>query len=152
MSSVRVRAAHEATLTHPAAAVWRYFHWPNLALMQPAGFFADITYGDQQPNPGATRTVHLGAGHGNGAPLREVLESSNPTTMCLRYRIVDPAPMPVENYRGQVRVEPLTASSCVVKFESECTPNGMDVPTWRETYAAMQQASIEFIARTLANG
>jgi Polyketide cyclase / dehydrase and lipid transport len=152
VSPVRARAIHEATVPHPAAAVWRYFHWPNLALMQPAGFFADITYGDQQPNPGATRTILLGAGHGNGAPLREVLESSDPATVCLRYQIVDPAPMPVENYRGQVRVEPLTAASCVVEFESECTPKGMDDATWRETYAAMQHASMEFIARTLANG
>jgi len=53
----RVHASHEATLPHPAAAVWRYFHWPNLALMQPGGFFARIDYDEQRPVPGATRTL-----------------------------------------------------------------------------------------------
>ena len=111
----RVHASHEATLPHPAAAVWRYFHWPNLALMQPGGFFADIAYGDQRPVSGATRTILLGGGHGDGTPLREILESSDTAAMCLRYRIVDPAPMPVEGYRGEVKVQPIDDSNCIVE-------------------------------------
>jgi len=75
VSRARVRASHEAVLEHPAAAVWRYFDWPNLALMQPGGFFADVVYDDQRAIPGAARTIVLGAGHGDGTPLREVLES-----------------------------------------------------------------------------
>ena len=149
MSPPRVRALHEAVLEHPAAAVWRYFDWPNLPLMQPGGFFADVVYDDQRAVPGASRTIILGVGHGDGAPLREVLESCDSAEMRLRYRIVDPAPMPIENYRGEVCVLPVSAGSCMVQFSSECTLNGIDAATWRTTYRAMQQANIEFIARTL---
>ncbi len=151
MTQPRVHASHEATLPYPAAAVWRYFHWPNLALMQPGGFFADIAYGDQRPVSGATRTILLGGGHGDGTPLREILESSDPTSMCLRYRIVDPAPMPVEGYRGEVKVQPIDGANCTVSFSCECVPKDMDAETWRETYKAMQQVSIEFIGRALAS-
>lgn len=151
MTRSRVHASHEASLPHPAAAVWRYFHWPNLALMQPGGFFADIAYGDQRPVSGATRTILLGGGHANGTPLREILESSDPAEMLLRYRIVDPAPMPVEDYRGEVKVHPIGESSCTVTFSCECIAKDMDAATWRETYKAMQQVSIEFIARALAS-
>jgi len=146
----RVHASHEATLPHPAAAVWRYFHWPNLALMQPGGFFARIDYDEQRPVPGATRTILLGGGHGDGTPLRELLESSDPKRMHLRYRIVDPAPMPVERYRGEVQVRPIDDENCTVNFSCECIPKHMDAATWRETYKAMQQVSIEFIRRALA--
>lgn len=136
-------------LEHPAAAVWRYFDWPNLALMQPGGFFADVVYDDQRAIPGAARTIVLGAGHGDGTPLREVLESCDVDEMRLRYRIVDPAPMPVEDYRGEVRVLATGDTRCTVQFSSDCTLNGIEAATWRETYRAMQQASLEFIARSI---
>jgi hypothetical protein len=149
VSRSRVSASYEASLDLPAAAVWRYFDWPNLALMLPGGFFADVVYDDQRAVAGASRTIVLGAGNGDGTPLREVLESCDGDAMQLRYRILDPAPMPIERYRGAVRVLPTGDASCAVQFSSDCTLNGIDAATWRETYRAMQQANLEFIARSL---
>ena len=151
MTRPRVRASYEATLAHPAAAVWRYFDWPNLELMRTGGFFAEIEYGEREPISGATRLIRLGSGPGNGGAIREVLELSDSTTMQLRYRILDPSPMPIEQYRGEVRVRPTDASNCIVQFSSECVLNGIDTPSWRETYSAMQRANIDFVDRALAN-
>jgi hypothetical protein len=139
VNSSRVRAVHEATLPHPAASVWRYFHWPNLALMQPAGFFADIAYDDQRPVPGAV------------APLRSVAAMAT-ERRCARFwrRAIGgdasvlshrrSGPVPVEDYRGEVKVRPIAArvaGEVLLRVHAE----GIDAATWRATYAGMQQAT-----------
>jgi hypothetical protein len=148
-SDERIVATYEEDLEFAAAEVWPFFDWPNLHLMQPGGFFAEIDYAEPRPVAGATRTIRLG-GVGNGLPLVETLLESDPVAMRLRYRITDPAPMPIRCYEGDVRVESIDAERCRVHFASSCTLSGIDAATWRAAYRDMQRGSLQFIAQTLA--
>ena len=148
-ASAHVRVTYEDVLEFAAADVWPFFDWRNLERMLPGGFFADVNYHSREPIPGATRTVRLADGVGNGHPLREVLIDNDCEAMRLRYRIDDPAPMPVAAYSGEVSVEPIDSTRCRVRFESVCVPNGIDASTWRDLYRSMQRANLEFIAKTL---
>jgi hypothetical protein len=145
----RIVATYEQDLEFAAADVWPFFDWPNLHLMQPAGFFAEIDYAERRAVPGAMRTIKLG-GAGNALPLNETLLENDPVAMRLRYRIVDPAPMPIRDYDGEVRVEPLDASRCRVRFASRCTLDGIDAAAWRAVYRDVQKGALRFIAQMLA--
>ena len=148
-SADRIVATHEQDLEFAAADVWPFFDWPNLHLMQPAGFFAEIDYAERRAVPGAMRTIRLG-GVGNGLPLVEILLENDPVAMRLRYRIVDPAPMPIRDYDGEVRVESLDPMRCRVRFASRCVLDGIDAAAWRAAYRDMQRDGLCFIAQTLA--
>jgi hypothetical protein len=117
--------------------------------MRPAGFFAEIRYAERRPIAGATRSILLGGDRGNGATLEEILEQCDADAMQLKYRIADPAPMPIADYRGEVSVTALDTTHCVVRFTCECMLNGIDEAQWRELYGAMQRDSVEFIRRSL---
>jgi len=150
MTNARVHVVHDEIVSAPAEAVWPYFNWPNLERMQEGGFFEAVSYEERRSIPGATRSIRLGGGNGNGQPLREQLELADPVAMRLRYRILDPAPMPIANYRGEVNVRALDAVRCCVRFECECVLNGIDESTWRDLYRNMQRANIAFIDKSLA--
>ncbi len=147
----RVRVAHEEFVAAPAAAVWPYFDWPNLERMQPGGFFLDIRYDERRSIPGATRSIRLGGANGNGARLNEMLEHCDPQAMQMHYRVIDPAPMPIADYRGEVSVRVVDATHCVVRFACEATLQGIDEQAWRETYRAMQRDSVDFIRRQVTD-
>lgn len=150
MTAARVRVTHEERIAAAAADVWPFFDWPNLERMQPAGFFAEIRYAERSPIAGATRSIRLGGDRGNGAMLNEILERCDADTMQLRYRIADPAPMPIADYHGEVSVNVVDATHCIVRFACVCTLNGIDEAQWRELYRAMQRESVEFIRRSLS--
>lgn len=149
MTAARVRVVHEERVAAAASDVWPFFDWPNLERMQGAGFFAEIRYAQRRPIAGATRSIRLGGGHGNGATLEEILEQCDTDAMQLTYRIADPAPMPIADYRGEVSVTALDTTRCVVRFTCDCVLNGIDEAQWRELYGAMQRDSVEFIRRSL---
>jgi hypothetical protein len=150
VTAARVRVAHEEHIAAAAAEVWPFFDWPNLERMQPAGLFAEIRYAERRPIAGATRSIRLGGDRGKGAVLNEILERCDADVMQLRYRIADPAPMPIADYRGEVSVIALDETRCVVRFSCDCTLNGIEEAQWRELYCAMQRESIGFIRRALS--
>jgi hypothetical protein len=57
------------------------------------------------------------------APIEEVLESMNHEAMTYSYTIPRGLPMPVSNYRADVRVESIAESSCQVHWHSTAQPN-----------------------------
>lgn len=57
------------------------------------------------------------------APIEEVLESMNHQAMTYSYTIPRGLPMPVTNYRADVRVESIDESSCKVHWHSSAQPN-----------------------------
>ncbi|HET6470537.1 MAG TPA: SRPBCC family protein [Pseudomonadales bacterium] len=148
LSEDRIVATYAEDLPFAARAVWPFFDWPNLERMRPAGLFAAVEYGDARPVPGAVRTIRLG-GVGNGLPLVETLLECDADGMRLRYRIVDPAPMPIRDYSGEVGVEALGSARCRVRFASTCVLNGIDAAGWRTAYRDMQRSSLAFIAVAL---
>lgn len=150
MTTARVRVVHEEHIAAAAADVWPFFDWPNLERMQPGGLFAEIRYAERRPIAGATRSIRLGGDRGDGAVLDEILERCDAATMQLRYRIADPAPMPIADYRGEVSVTAVDATHCVVRFACDCTLNGIDEAQWRKLYCAMQRESVEFIRKALS--
>jgi len=147
-SADRVIATYDEDLPFAADVVWPFFDWPNLDRMRPAGLFAAVEYGEARRIAGAMRTIRLG-GVGNGLPLVETLLECDADAMRLRYRIVDPAPMPIRDYSGEVRVESLGAARSRVCFASQCVLNGIDTDAWRAAYRDMQRGSLRFIASTL---
>ncbi|MFT6758326.1 MAG: hypothetical protein ACJA0M_002217 [Chitinophagales bacterium] len=57
------------------------------------------------------------------APIEEVLESMNHEAMTYSYTIPRGLPMPVTNYRADVRVEAVNDVSCRVHWHSSAQPN-----------------------------
>jgi len=123
-----------------ADAVWPYFDWPNLERMLAGGFFRSVVYRDRTPIAGARRTIETDIGR-----LEEELVACDVRDRTLRYRILDPAPLPLASYRGTVIVEPIGAQRCRVRFESACELSGLDASAWRTHYCEMQRAHLAYI-------
>jgi len=135
---------HAAVAVRMGAAaerVWPFLRWDNLEVMLPGGFFAAVDYEERRPVAGATRTITLG----DGRKIRERLEAVSEPDMAYAYRVIDLADFPLAEYVGHVRVTPAGAAACNLRFACEFTPLGITAGEWREIYAAMQQANIDFI-------
>lgn len=130
----------------PAAVVWEFVRWENLARMLPGGFFAAVTYDERRAVPGAKRRITLG----DGASLLERLEATDPDGFHLVYRMLDTGPFPIADYEGSVRISMAGPNACFVRFASKCSPVGHTDEEWRAQYAQMQAANVAFIRSQVA--
>lgn len=130
-----------ARIAAPAERVWPFLRWQSLETMLPGGFFKSVSYDERQPIIGATRTITLG----DGRQIRERLEAISAIDFAFSYRIIDTADFPLAEYLGHVRVTPAGETACSLRFACEFTPLGITADAWREIYAGMQNANIDFI-------
>jgi hypothetical protein len=140
-----VTLEHVERIEADADRVWPFFRWDNLAAMKAGGFFVDVVYRDRRGG-GAIREVTLG----NGARLVERLEAEDPVGRRLAYSMLDTGGVPIADYRGEVVVSACGPGACFVKFASTCTPVGLGVAEWRETWTGMQVANAAFIRAQVA--
>ena len=135
------RAEVTAHIGAPARAVWEYVRWENADVLERAGFFGRVEYGERRAIPGAERTLYTP----NGEAVRERLESVEPSEFRYVYRLVDPGPMPLREYVGEVRVVAEGDDRCRITVSSTFTPAGITETAWRERYEELEQALFAYI-------
>jgi hypothetical protein len=126
--------------------VWEWVRWENMERYVDAGIFARVVYDQRRAIPGATRNLHFPA----GPPVRERLESVDERQRRYSYSLIDPGPVPVRDYVGEVRIEPDGDDASWIHVASTCTPVGVSEEEWARTYAAMQEGLFTALRRAVA--
>jgi len=135
------RAAWCERLDAPASAVWNLVRWDNEAALIESGAFARVEYEERRPLPGATRWLHP---H-EGPPIRELLETIDGAEMRYSYRLLDPGPMPLRQYVGEVAIDSEDQSHCRLSVACTFETLGISEAQWIEAYEAMQKRLFEFL-------
>lgn len=109
--------------------VQRDFDYPSDRVWAVLGNFSDISWcmGIERvellgSGPGMTRKIYM---PGLGAPIEEVLESSDDAGLTFSYTIPRGNPMPVTNYLATVRVEDLGGARCRVHWSATAEATGI---------------------------
>lgn len=131
--AVRIRA--------PAAAVWRFFDWPNMALFYPAGQLRRVEYIEKSPVPGAVRELRFA----DGMQVSERLELYEPDVFHLVYRVIDTGSAPLAEYRGDLRITAAGPEACSVRLACEFTPLGAPAEEFVSFWKSLNHATLEFV-------
>ena len=137
MGSARVSERIEA----PASEVWNLVRWDNESALIDSGAFARVVYEERRPIAGATRALHPA----DGAPVRERLTSVDAARLSYVYSVIDPGPMPLQEYVGQACVEPEGERACRLTVSCTFTPRGISDEEWVAIYHAIQQRLIAYL-------
>ena len=126
----------ERTIEAPTTAVWALLEdFGNLDWYPGPSSVEVIGSG-----PGMTRRLHMDG----GITIEEVLETMDPAKQTLSYRIPN-IPMPVTDYRGDVRLEALDGGNNTKVFWScQLTPQGISEA---DTQAMMEGIYADMISK-----
>jgi len=85
----------------------------------------------------------------DGSVIREQIELIDNDNRCLKYRVVDPGPLPYENYRGQLQVIPIGSGACEAFFQCRYEPVGMSEAEsnqyWRDHNTEVMEKVKEYL-------
>ena len=102
----------------PADRMWALLTGPELVPVLLETYAEKV----EMDAAGTTLTTTLRS----GGVVREKIESVDPVERCMKYRVLDPGPLPYANYRGEARVQPSGPDACVVSFQCNFIP--VDMP------------------------
>jgi hypothetical protein len=132
----------------PATAVWEYVSWNGMVKLAGSGLFEKVEFEGGGTRIGSIKTLHIG----QSLPIRERLEALDESGMSYVYRIVDNGPLPITNYRGEVRVTPCGPKACVLVIAHEFIAVGIDESEWIRSWQVMENGLLDQIQARLAGG
>ncbi|HYC01508.1 MAG TPA: SRPBCC family protein [Candidatus Limnocylindrales bacterium] len=129
----------------PAAQVWNLVRWENEAALVESGAFVRVEYDERRAVAGATRALVCA----DGAAVRERLESVFADEMRYVYRVVEPGPMPLDEYVGEACVEAVDDDSCRLTVSCTFETSGVTDEEWAALYASIQARLFAFLRQKL---
>jgi len=137
MSNSNLTVSRSCTLPCSARAVWALLgDFNGLYRWHPA--VTDSQLEGAREKPGSIRTLTLA----DGAQLVEVLDSLDDASMCYHYRITE-GPLPINNYRSEIRVESAAGDGCTVRWQSTFEADGVSEAEAKEVIDGIYAAGLD---------